>query len=90
MNATSLLERERDERNESPQSIAHRAYAEALGRLDHDGPDLDTLRCEEAAIKAALVALQRHYQLNAEPWLKLLSKLEAMKPITFILPRSDL
>jgi hypothetical protein len=90
MNATSLLQREQDERNESPQVVAHRAYTETLGHAYHDGPDLDTVRCEEAALKAALVALQRHYQLNAEPWIKRLSKLEAMKPITFILPRSAL
>jgi hypothetical protein len=76
--------REQAEQNEAPQVVAHRAYTETLGRSYHDGPDRDTLKCEEDALKAALMALQRHYQLQAEPWIKRLSTLDAMKPIKIV------
>jgi hypothetical protein len=74
------------ERNEAPQVVAHRAYTKTLGMLYHDGPDRDTVRCETAALKAALMALQQHYYLQAEPWIKRLTDIEMRKPArpTFI------
>ncbi len=63
---------------EPPQTIACRAYCEALLRTQ-DGYR-DTLECEEIALKEALMALQRHYLLQADPWLKRLVKLKSLKP----------
>jgi hypothetical protein len=77
--ATGQIEALERLRHESGYAVAQRAYHEALVRYAEIG-SASAEGDEEIACRAAIVALQEHYQLLAAPWIERLTRIAARKP----------